>query len=57
MGVFWDRLNLCSTAAPAPTAGLTKTKADIENKSSHSCLSRWLNSNMNFFYKYELKAD
>ena len=37
MDVFCDRLKSCSTAAP--TAGLAKTKADIENKSAHSCWS------------------
>ena len=38
MGVFFDKLKLCSTAAP--TARLAKTKADIANNSSHSCSSR-----------------
>ena len=40
MGVFWDSLKLCSTAA-----GLDKTKADIAKKSSHSysscCAAAW----------------
>ena len=41
MGVFCDRLKLVSTAAQQPsTGGLTKTKADIAKKSSHSYSSR-----------------
>ena len=44
MGVFCDRLNLCSTAALSSTTGLDKTKADIAKKSSHSYSSRWTNA-------------
>ena len=41
MGVFCDRLKLCSTTAALNCqCGLAKTKTDIANKSSHSCLSR-----------------
>ena len=36
MGVFCDRHKLCSNIHGH---GLAKTKADIANKSSHSCLS------------------
>ena len=42
MDVFCDRLNLCSTAAPDCQTG-QKKKADIANKSSHSCSSHWPN--------------
>ena len=41
MGVFCDKLKLCSTVAPDATAGLDKTKADITNKSTHFCSSHW----------------
>ena len=37
MGVFCDRLKLCSTANPA--APDCRTKSDIGSKSSHSCSS------------------